>query len=93
MRHGKLTEEKAIALVGAAAILRVQSENCEPTSRCDANLDLDEVVEFSASVDCTHLDGAPCTLTAYYYPDQDDLDDNQDDLGGVDWVIAGYEIE
>jgi hypothetical protein len=76
--------------VGEQAVYKVDGENCQPTGRLMA--DNDDRVEFAASVRCEDADGEDVTLTAYYYPTQDELDDAGDDLSNVRWEIVGYEI-
>lgn len=86
---GTLTREQAIALVGEAAVSRVDAMGCEPTNRvqCDG----DTRVEFAAAAPC-NLDGVACTVAAYYYQDADDVDDAED-LSALDWKIEGYEVQ
>jgi phage-related protein len=87
---GNLTREQAIAAVGAEAVNSVESANCDYTGRVMDQSD--DRVEFAASVRCTDADGVDCTLRAYYYPTQQELDDCAEDLSCVDWVIHGYEV-
>lgn len=83
-------------MAGAAAVDKVDAENCEPTNRCGFNgrCQGDDECEYSATV---NLDGNEHgdTLTAYYYISNDDeqcLADNDGDGSAIDWEIAGYEI-
>ena len=87
MRKGDLTRSEAITLVGIEAVNQVEAENCDFTNRVQT--DGDRYVEFSASVDCADKDG-DAILIAYYYQDESDL--VIDDLGLLDWEIAGFEI-
>lgn len=89
MTKGKLTREQAIQKVGAKAVESVEAENCDYTGRLQT--DGDTSVEFSASVHCTDTEGMPCSLIAYYYQAEDDLED-VDDFSLLDWEIEGYEI-
>ncbi|HBG07680.1 MAG: hypothetical protein A2075_09150 [Geobacteraceae bacterium GWC2_58_44] len=89
MRKGNLTREQAVAVVGEAAVAKVEADNCDYTSRVQT--DGDTGVEFSASVKCTDKDGDDCVLVAYYYQEPEDLD-GCEDLGNLDWTIEGYEI-
>lgn len=86
MKKGDLTRNQAINICGIDAVNRLDSINCDFTNR--AQTDGDNAVEFSASINCTDNNG---TLIAYYYQDQDDID-NTDDLGSLDWEINGYEV-
>lgn len=86
---GTLTREQAVSAVGAAAVETVDRDNCDFTNRCQT--DGDDRVEFSASVSCEDTEGYPCTLTAYYYQDADDLV-GIEDLSDLTWDISGYEI-
>lgn len=98
MRHGKLTREEAIELVGGEYVDRVERENCEPTSRLQTDGDTD--TEWSASVEIPaaltdNIGGS--RLTLYYYTTEDDAK-NAQEYGSwdcVDWDDAkeGYEIE
>ena len=88
---GELNREQAVELVGEAAVYAVESENCDFTNRvqCDG----DTRVEFSASVACPDKEGNEVVLTAYYYIEQEDLDNNEDNsLDVFDWKIEGYEV-
>ncbi len=87
---GNLTRAQAVAIVGEAAIAKVDVTDCDYTNRLMD--DCDDRVEFSAAVHCEDADGRRCTVIAYYYPTQQELDDAGDDLGAVDWQIAGYEV-
>ena len=91
MRKGQVSKEQAIAIVGVEAVNAVARENCDFTGRI---MDMaDDGVEFSASVSAANKDGEDCTLTAYYYPTQGELDGAGDDLSNVNWEIAGYEVD
>lgn len=93
MRHGNLTRDEAIELVGLNAVVAVEDENCEPTSRCQTDGDTD--VEFAASVACKTADGDDCVLTAYYYVGGEWMANLPDDVWYgdlVDWEINGYEV-
>lgn len=94
MQKGNLSRAQAIEIVGAAAVDGVESKACEPTNRVGYNGSCqgDDLIEWSAGVSAEDKDGTPCTLVAYYYTTQDEVDAQGDDLGNVDWVIAGYEI-
>ncbi len=94
MRKGNLTREEAVAMVGEEAVAKVESEDCDFTNRMQT--DGDTGVEFSASVRCKDQNGDDCVLIAYYYQEQEALDDleeaGNDDLGLLDWEIEGYEV-
>jgi hypothetical protein len=87
---GKLTRDQAVEIVGEAAVAKVEATNCDFTNRLMPNCD--DIVEFAAAVRCEDNDGMECTLIAYYYPTQEELDDAGDDLGNVPWEIEGYEV-
>ena len=91
MEKGNLTRQDAINQAGLAAVEKVEHQCCEPTNRVGYNgaIQGDDLIEWSASV---QIDDTACTLTAYYYTTQDELDAAGDDLSNVDWTIAGYEI-
>jgi hypothetical protein len=86
---GKLTREQAVAIVGEAAVAKVERENCEFTNRlqCDG----DSRTEFAASVRCEDNDGAECTLVAYYYQEQSAVD-AAEGLDQLHWTVEGYEV-
>lgn len=90
MRNDLIDMVEAVKLVGDAAVEAVERENCEPTSRL--RNDCDNTVEYVASIDCEDNDGTAVTLSAYYYPTDEELDSAGEDLGNVDWVIAGYTV-
>lgn len=87
---GNMTRSDAVAIFGEAVVGQLDGMHCEPTSRlqCDG----DTRVEFAASIRAHGQDGVPCTLTAYYYQDQQALQDAGDDLSGLNWVVEGYEV-
>ena len=93
MRKGNLTREQAVAIVGEAAVAKVEDESCDFTNRVGYNgsIQNDDEVEFSASVSCEDKDGYEVSLVAYYYQDADDVD-AAEGLDGLDWAIEGYEI-
>ena len=89
MRKGNLSRDQVIELVGLDAVESVENENCDYTNRVQT--DGDDSVEFSAIINCVDSDGTSCKLIAYYYQDQNDID-NTDDLSSLNWEINGYEI-
>mgnify|MGYP000977366315 FL=1 len=95
MRHGDLTREQAIALVGKSLVEKLDGVECDYTNRCQTDGDTD--VEFSASVDFVDEDGFDRVLIAYYYQDTDHMNEilvaNGGDLGGLNWEIHGYDIQ
>jgi hypothetical protein len=94
MRKSSLTREQAIERCGIDAVKKVESENCDFTNRVDVDLDLEGVIEFSASVEARDLkDDNLCVLTAYYYADKDQVENCDGDLGSVDWEIHTYTID
>lgn len=90
MKHGTISRKEAIEIVGLEMVEKVDKENCDFTNRIQT--DGDTSVEFSSSVQGEDLNGDDCTLVAYYYQDQDDIDEAGDDLGNLDWEVEGYEI-
>jgi len=97
MKHGNLTREEAIAKVGAAAVLAVEANNCEPTGRVGYNGECqgNEECEWSASVSCNDTAGDEVSLVAYYYTSNEDdqiMADNSGDGSYIEWVISGYEV-
>lgn len=93
MRKGNLTREQAVAIVGEAAVAKVDAEGCDFTNRVGFNGSVqgDDEVEFSASVSCKDGDDCEVSLVAYYYQDADDVD-AAEGLDGLRWEIEGYEI-
>jgi len=94
MRHGRLTRDEAIAVVGEEAISKLEGTNCEPTSRLQT--DGDDSVEWSAYIRTPDKSGERVTVEAYYYltPEQmAAMAEQSGDGSAVDWVIEGYEIE
>lgn len=76
-----LTRNQAIELCGLEAVGRVERANADFSGR-----ELEDVVEFAASVPC-----GDDTLTAYYYQDRRDVDavENLDELR---WEILHYSV-
>lgn len=94
MRHGQYTREQAIQYVGEEAVSKLDSVNCEPTSRCQT--DGDDSVEYRASIKAKAKDGAEVVLEAYYYttPEQEqEMAEHDGDGSYINWEIEGYEIE
>ena len=92
MRHGNLTREQIITIVGKEIVNKLDYVNCEPTSRLQT--DGDTSTEWSASIRFDSAkDSCTKTLIAYYYttPEQDQI---MADNGGssINWEINGYEI-
>lgn len=94
MKKGNLKRAEAVAIVGEAAVEKCETVNCEPTNRVGYNGSCqgDDEIEWSASASARDQDGIDCTVTAYYYTRQEEIDAAGDDLSNVDWVIAGYEV-
>lgn len=94
MQKGNLTREQAVAIVGEAAVSKAEAANCEPTNRVGYNgaCQGDAEIEWSASASAEDKDGTDCTVTAYYYTSQEEIDAAGDDLSSVHWTIAGYEV-
>jgi len=88
MRKGDLTREQAIERAGLELVEKVEGLNCDFTGRLQT--DGDKAVEFSAGTNFIDQDGYNRVLTAYYYQDPEDLDEN--DFDDLDWEISGYEI-
>lgn len=89
MRKGDLTREQAIEAAGLEAVEKVEAMNCDFNNRVQT--DGDTAVEFEACVDFIDSEGAERSLTAYYYQEQEELDEVED-MGNLDWEIEGYEI-
>lgn len=79
----KLNREEAVALVGEAAVNKVESTNCEHCSTQDNGLQW-----WTATVSVDSEDYG--TLTAVYAMDSDKLE-GVEDLSYLDWVIDYYE--
>jgi hypothetical protein len=89
MVKGNLNRAEAVAMVGEKAVAQVEAENCEMTGRVQT--DGDSRVEFSASVECVDQHGDKATLVAYYYQ-EDEAVNNTDDLSTLFWDVEGYEV-
>lgn len=93
MRHGNLTREQAIKQAGIDAVEAIEKENCDFTNRVDQELDFEDVVEFSSSIEFIDAEGINRTLTMYYYPDAEQINSYDGDFGKVDWdCVEGFEI-
>lgn len=77
------TREQAIKLTSLESIKLVDSVDCYLVNRLNR-----DKVEYQGSIDCMHIDGRMCTLTAYYYIADADC------IELVDWsrALAGYMI-
>ena len=89
MNHPIISREAAVAIVGEAAVLAAESDNCDYTNRVMP--DNDSRVEFVGAAKATDRDGVPCTARVYYYQEASTLAEC-DDLGALDWAIEGYEV-
>jgi flagellar hook protein FlgE len=89
MRKGNLTREQAIEAAGLEAVEKVESMNCDFSNRVQT--DGDTAVEFESCVYFIDNEGNKRSLTAYYYQEQEDLDEVED-MGSLDWEINGYEL-
>ena len=85
-----MTREQVEVIVGRGAVDAVEYINCEPTGRCGYNgaCQGDELCEWVSYVDAVDADGEHCELLAYYYT----TNDQDENIGDIDFVIAGYEI-
>lgn len=94
MKKGNLTRAEAVAIVGEEAVDKAEAANCEPTNRVGYNgaIQGDELIEWSGSASAEDKNGIACTVTAYYYTTQEEVDAAGDDLSNVAWEIAGYEV-
>lgn len=94
MKKGNLTREQAIELVGIKAVEAAEAKGCEPTNRVGYNgaMQGDDLIEWSSGASCEDKAGSECSVIAYYYTSQEEVDAAGDDLSNVDWVIAGYEV-
>lgn len=93
----------AIKAVGLKAVEKVESKNCEPTSRLLP--DHADYQEWESSVLCKSLEtGEEVVLSAMYYPRNEDFhakkyfpnadaDEMLEDLSYVDWKIDHYRID
>lgn len=88
---GEYSRDEAIKIAGLAAVEKVESENCEPTSRC-MPWGQEDYVEFSASVKWTDADGDRRHITVYYYQDTDICNETED-MGDLTWEPMGYDID
>ena len=90
MRKGNLTREQAVAIVGEATVAKAEADNCDYSNRVQT--DGDTAVEFCASA----RNEAGDIVIVYYYQSQEAIDgpggDGVDDMGSLDWQIAGYEV-
>lgn len=84
-----LTRAQAVSLVGEDAIAKLDNEDCDYTGRLLP--DHDDRYEFSATVNAEDADGYSVVVTAIYYQAKDDVDELED-LGGLDWDVAYYQI-
>ncbi len=87
MREGLLSQEEAIERVGIEAVNQVDVLNCDFTNRQQN----DGTIEFSSNVECMEND-EPVMLTAYYYQDEDSVE-QVEELDLLDWEVAGYTVE
>ena len=94
MQKGNLTRDQAVAIVGEAAVAKAEAANCEPTGRVGYNgaCQGDDLIEWSTCASAEDKDGTDCTVTAYYYTSQEEIDAAGDDLSNVGWTISGYEV-
>lgn len=90
-----LTREQAIAIVGVAAVEKVEAENCEPTNRVGFNgaCQGDDECEWSAFIGCEDLSGEKCRLTAYYYTTNEEDELIGEDGSSITWVIHHFSVE
>ncbi len=82
-----LTRNEVIKMIGEAPVIRVENENCDYTNRV---MDTDEYVEFSATIDFINKDKENCTLAAYYYQLDEDVENNE--LDQLEWKVDHYVI-
>lgn len=86
--YDHMTREQAVAICSAEAVAAADAAEADFTNRLmdDASTE----VEFSASVQYEDAEWeGKCTLTAYYYQEQADVDAN--DLSNLDWSAHHYQ--
>lgn len=91
-KKGNLTREEAVAIVGEAAVAKVDRASCDFTNRAGYNglrQGADEV-EFAASVACKAEADLQVSLAIYYYQNARLVEEK--DLEDLDWYVEGYEI-
>lgn len=95
MEKGSLTRQQAVARVGEAAVLRAESEGCEPTGRVGYNgaMHGDDLTEWRASAQAVDEEGIECSVYVYYYTDNDRDERMGQGDADIEWEIAGYEVE
>jgi hypothetical protein len=76
-----------IKIFGGKDIETLEKSYCEPTNRVMDSCD--EIVEFTASIKATDIDGNLCWITAYYYQN---YPIEVDCLNNLDWEIDDYGI-
>jgi hypothetical protein len=89
MMGERKTRDQVIAIIGADIVAKLDSVNCEPTSRAYDHDDGE--IEWSAS-----LPTEKGCVTAYYYTNADDaakVEENGGDWGGIDWTVDHYTID
>jgi len=82
-----ITREEVVKLVGEQLVSSVENERCDFTNRCTE----DGSVEFSGVVEFEDEDGFRRTLHAYYYQGAEAVAEC-DDMGSLDWEVAGFQI-
>lgn len=87
-KKGNLTRAEVIAIVGEAAVTRLERAGCEATNRvqCDG----DDFVEFAAEISSEDANGDAVKVVAFYY--QPASVTECEDLESLEWQIEGYEV-
>lgn len=85
-----LTRSQAVAIVGEAAVDRVDAENCELTNRNGG--DRWDLLEWAAVISTTDQNGISVHLYAMYYTTEAEVEAAGDDLSNIDWEIDHYRV-
>lgn len=98
MRKIGMTREQAVDATSEIVVSCLEGLNCDFTNRVDNDLDLEGVIEFSASINIPFdlfagKDLSGKNLVIYYYESKDAVDNCDGDLGRLDWNDCTYVIE
>lgn len=80
----RIKQEQAIAVAGSAAVLAAMAANADFTNRVTAGTADAGFTEFSASVSFQDADGNECTLIAYWFHADDEVD-SAESLDQLTW--------
>lgn len=84
--NGLLSRIQAEKGVGVFSVDEVSKKPCDFSQRVMS----DNTVEFVATTYAKNEDGDEVLLSAFYYQDKKDVNDNE--LDNLDWKVAGYLI-